>query len=73
MTKKSMTRAARKEFCGEVSKFLIDVAKLIFAGVILAGILKEDISVFWLLAGGLIASSLCLYGGNFYFKLSKKI
>ena len=45
MTKNKLTRNARKEFYGEISKFFIDIAKLVFAGVILAGILKEDVSV----------------------------
>ena len=31
------------ELYKEESKFFVDVAKLVFAGVILAGILKEDV------------------------------
>ena len=35
-----------------ISRFFVDIAKLVFAGVILAGILKEDVDTLWLLAGG---------------------
>lgn len=73
MTKNKLTRNARKEFYGEVSKFFIDIAKLVFAGVILAGILKEDVSVCWLLAGGLLAMTISFIGYYHYFKLSKKL
>lgn len=72
MSKSSMTRNTRREFYGEVSKFFIDIAKLVFAGVILAGILKEDISLLWLLTGGLVSISVCLTVAYSYFKSSKK-
>jgi len=71
MSKSSMTRNTRREFYGEVSKFFIDIAKLVFAGVILAGILKEDISLLWLLTGGLVSISVCLTVAYSYFKSSK--
>lgn len=68
-----MTRNTRREFYGEVSKFFIDIAKLVFAGVILAGLLKEDISLEWLLLGGLVSISICIIVAYSYFKSSKKI
>lgn len=72
MAKKKMTRNTRKEFYGEVSKFFIDIAKLVFAGVILAGILKEEVSVLWLLSCGTMAVLLCLWLSYRYFKASKQ-
>ena len=67
-----MTRNTRREFYGVVSTFFIDVAKLTFAGVILAGILKEDISILWLLMGGTMTTCFCLFAGYHYFVRSKK-
>ena len=67
-----MTRNTRKEFYGEVSKFFIDIAKLVFAGVILAGILKEEVSILWLLSCGLVAVLFCLWLSYRYFRASKK-
>ena len=72
MGRNGMTRNTRREFYGEVSKFFIDIAKLIFAGVILAGILKEDVSILWLLGGGALSMIVAFMGYYHYFKLSKK-
>lgn len=72
MTKNKMTRNTRREYYGEVSKFFIDIAKLVFAGVILAGLLKENISLEWLLLGGTLSVAGCLFSSYYYFKLSKK-
>lgn len=42
----------------EIAKFFIDIAKLIFGGVVVASIIKiEDISRIWVLATGLLATS----------------
>ena len=68
-----MTRNSRRELYGEISKFFVDIAKLVFAGVILAGILKEEINVFWLLVGGLFSISICLSVAYNFFKSSKKL
>ena len=68
-----MTRNTRREFYGEVSKFFIDIAKLVFAGVIFAGILKESVSIVWLLSFGIFAVAICLWIAYRYFKASKKI
>lgn len=73
MTTSRMTRNVRREFYGEVSKFFLDIAKLVFAGVILlAGILKEDVSVLWLLTGGALSMTVAFWGYYYYFRLSKK-
>jgi len=72
MTTSRMTRNVRREFYGEVSKFFLDIAKLVFAGVILAGILKEDVSVLWLLAGGGIACTISIVIAYKSFIQSKK-
>ncbi|MBR1541407.1 MAG: hypothetical protein IJ628_02220 [Bacteroidaceae bacterium] len=51
MTKK-LSRKDRSELYGHASKFFIDIAKLVFAGIILADILKQDVEFWWMLAGG---------------------
>lgn len=55
----------------ELAKFFIDVAKLIFAGVVLASIIKmEDVSRIWVLATGLLGTlGFALIG---FFILKKK-
>ncbi|MBQ9651053.1 MAG: ABC transporter permease [Prevotella sp.] len=68
----SMTKKVRKKFYLEVSKFFLDLAKLVFGGVILAGIMKEDINLAWLLLLGLIATALLVSAGYVYFKLGNK-
>ena len=67
-----MTKKVRKKFYLEVSKFFLDLAKLVFGGVILAGIMKEDINLAWLLLLGLIATALLVSAGYVYFKLGNK-
>jgi hypothetical protein len=67
-----MTRTVRKEFYGELSKLFVDTTKLVFAGVIIAGILKEDVNITYLLVGGLITVFFSLYGAYMFFRLSKK-
>ena len=56
-----MTRNTRREFYGDISKFFLDIAKLVLAGVILAGILKEDVSVLWLLGGGSLTMAVVFF------------
>ena len=44
-TKNLMNKEARlRTFKYELGKFLVDIAKLVFAGVIVAGIMDEDIN-----------------------------
>ena len=62
MATNKMTRNLRRELYGEISKFFIDIAQLVFAGVILAGILKEDVSVLLLLVGGTLAMLVAFLG-----------
>ena len=52
----------------ELGKFFIDVAKLIFAGVVLASIIKvEDVSRIWVLAAGLGGTLIFALIGFFIF------
>lgn len=47
----------------EAGKFCLDVAKLIFAGVILAGLMKEDVEYYLLFTVGLLSVVIfCAYG-----------
>ena len=49
-----LTKKTKKELFARASKFLEKIAELVFAGAILAGILKQDLSVFWLVGGGIL-------------------
>lgn len=58
----------RKEF----GKFFIDIAKLVFGGVVLASIIKiENISRVWILLLGISATSLFALIGFFILKNKK--
>ncbi len=59
------------ELYKEESKFFVDVAKLVFAGTILSGIMKEDINFWWLISGSLVAVFGLLLVAYYMFKLSK--
>lgn len=51
-----MTKEKRNFLLKEWSKYCLDISKLIFAGVILAGIMKKDIKDYTLLfsVGGIV-------------------
>ena len=55
MTKR-LTRKDRQELYARISKYFEDISKLIFAGVVLSSVMKEDISVWWLAGSGSIAA-----------------
>ena len=55
----------------EGGKFCLDVAKLVFAGVILAGIMKEDSNTFLLYTIGVIVVLFFIAFGFYLIKKSK--
>ena len=57
----------------EIGKYLLDVSKLVFAGVVLSSVLKvEDISKFLLLFIGLTVTFLLALFGFLYIKKGEK-
>ena len=69
---KKLTRKDRQELFAQANKFFVDIAKLVFAGVILSGILKQDVDFFWLISGGTIVMFIMLYAAYLMFRNSKK-
>ena len=69
---KKMTRKDRQELFAQANKFFIDIAKLVFGGVILAGILKQDVDFWMLISGGTIVMAIMLYASYLMFRNSKK-
>ena len=59
MTRK-LTRKDRQELYSRASKYFEDVSKLIFAGAVLSSIMKEDISMWWIVGCGTLASLVML-------------
>ena len=57
-----------KEKAGD---FMLDLAKLVFGGVLLAGIVAEDIDRFWLYTMGCIAFASCCITAAIIFKTIK--
>ena len=68
-----ITDAERKEAYKEASKFVLDIAKLVFAGIILGGVMEMDISKAALLSvGGVVALILTIGGAYLYYRAIKK-
>ena len=67
-------KSEKKEvLLSETGKFLIDIAKLVFGGVILAGIMRyDDINPALLFSIGGIVVALCCISGLSLIVLSKK-
>ena len=66
-----LTKEDIKELNSRASKFFEKIAELVFAGVILSGILKEDIGLLWLILGGAISVSILLLASYKTFMNSK--
>lgn len=68
-----MTNERKENILSESGKFLIDIAKLVFGGIILAGIMKfESINTVLLYSMGGIAVLVCFIAGLVLTTLSKK-
>jgi len=55
----------------EIGKYLLDVSKLIFGGAVLFGIMKEEISLTYIVPVGLVAASSMAVWGFLLIKQSK--
>ena len=58
-----------KEKAGD---FILDIAKLVFGGVILASIVSEEIDKTWLYVSGAIVFSVCFMVSFMLYKISRK-
>ncbi|MBP3788067.1 MAG: ABC transporter permease [Prevotella sp.] len=68
-----ITDAERKEAYKEASRFVLDIAKLVFAGVILGSIMDMDINKGFVFGVGLIiVICLIILGGLLYYFAIKK-
>lgn len=68
-----MKRRHKEIIFSETGKFLIDIAKLIFGGVILAGIMKYENINQWLLFGtGSVIVMICFITGAILTTLAQK-
>jgi len=60
-------RERQKAFYLKVSDFLLDLAKLVFGGIILTGIIDLDLNKVWLFSvGAIVAAALASWGFNIY-------
>ena len=69
---KRLTKKDRKQLYERISKYLEDISKLIFAGAVLSSIMKEDISMWWLIGCGTSVSLLALYGAYEAYLMSRE-
>ena len=68
-----MRKERRETILSETGKFLVDISKLVFGGVILAGIMKyESVNSALLYGIGGAAVALCFVSGLILLTLSKK-
>ncbi len=68
-----MEKNRKETILTETGKFLIDIAKLVFGGVILAGIMKyESVNPTLLFSVGGIAVFICFVSGIILLAYSKK-
>ena len=69
---RQLTRKDKQELYDRMSKYMEDISKLIFAGAVLSSIMKEDISMWWLIGCGTFVSLLALYGAYLAYRQSRK-
>lgn len=67
-----LTKKIKRELFSRASKFFEKITELVFAGAILAGILKQDLNVFWLVGGGIFPMLILLATSFVMFVNSKK-
>lgn len=64
---KREAREQQKAFYLKVSDFLLDLAKLVFGGIILTGIIDLDLDKVWLFSvGAIVATGLAVWGFGIY-------
>ena len=68
---KKLSRKDRQELFAQANKFFVDMAKLVFAGAVLSGILKEDVGLMWLVICGVATVALSLILAYYLFQLSR--
>ena len=69
---KNLSKKDKRELYGHASKFFVDIAKLVFAGIILADILKQDVDFWWMLLGGFVVVGMLLLLAFNMYKMSKR-
>jgi len=60
------------EIKDEVGRFLLDLAKLIFAGLVLGTVVRGNIEDYVVIIGGIICTLLCLIVGLLFIYYSRR-
>ena len=61
--KQNLSRANKRKVYLKASDFFLDLAKLVFGGIILTGIVGMDVNKAWLfIVGGIVVVLLALWG-----------
>lgn len=68
---RKLNRKDKELLYAKASDFFVDIAKLVFAGAILSGILKEDVGLWWLVLCGTVTVVLALLLAYYLFQLSR--
>ena len=71
--KQSLSKANRRKVYLKTSDFLLDIAKLVFAGIILTGIMDTEVNrVLLFTLGSLVTGILCAFGYSFFIRGIRK-
>lgn len=62
----------KEKFKEHIGKYCLDVSKMIVGGVVIAAIMKENISLVWLLLAGTFAAVATAATGFFFLSLTTK-
>ena len=66
-------REIKRKLLLKVSDFLLDLTKLVFAGIILTGIVDLDLNKVWLFTTGLAVTFILMTAGFYMYKRGLKI
>ena len=72
--RRHMSKANKRKVYLKASDFMLDIAKLVFAGIILTGIMDTDVDpVLLFVLGSLVIFALCSFGYTFFIRgINKK-
>ena len=67
--RQQLSKANRRKVYLKTSDFMLDIAKLVFAGIILTGIMDKDVNDTLLFSlGSLVTFVLCVLGYTFFIR-----
>ena len=67
--KQNLSKANKRKIYLKASDFFLDLAKLVFAGIILTGIMDAEVDqVLLFTLGGMVTATLCAFGYSLFIR-----